>query len=989
MAEAQNTEPSVADAEPAPRRALLLMFFLSGISALIYQVVWVRMLGLVFGVTTLAVSTVLSAFMAGLAIGSYLGGRFVDRRDDPLRLFAGLQFGIGLFGLLFPALVWLLTALYVAVYRHWQADFAVLSLLRFVFAFGLLLIPTTLMGATLPVIVRGYVRRLDRLGADVGALYSMNNWGAVLGALAAGFLLMELVGVRATGWLAALVSLSLGTAALSMHKKRAPAAEPLERAAGEANEGEGIGEDAYPRYVLPVVLAVFALEGFTSLAYEVVWTRILAALGIVITVYAYALVVATFIAGLAVGSFLISRILDRRRDLLAWLAGLELAIGAAALALLPLFLHMRDAAVAARIPQGAPLSAWAKLVSTSALWIGLALLVPTTLMGATMPLVSKIYTTSFRDLGRRIGKIGFLDTVGSIFGAFAGGFILIPLLGMQPSIVALAITNVALGLAILIVHPGLRGRWKAAVCAVVLAGTLGASAALPARVVYAPRFEMQSHVLDYEESADATVVVRRYVDGAKTLDINGVAVAGTGPSLLPSQIIQGHLPVLLYESVFGERPGRIATIGIGSAHTSWCLSRHGAPVRCIELVPAVVRAAKEHFRSVNHNVFSEPNYEVIIQDGRNYVLAAPETYDIITDDSIHPGHAGSAALYTRDFFEDARSCLGGQGMVSVWVPLYKLRADDLKMVFRGFQDVFPHTSVWFLPKLRNQHLLLVGMTSPLRIDYTRFTEGFTRPAVAGDFAAIELRNSHLLLSSLMLDEGAVREYCGEGPRHTDNRPRLEFTSARARVLRDETTGTNLAELLLYRADVTDSLIGLGELAAAAEVGQELDRQRAATDYLLQGLVADWVAQPRLAAQAARQALAVDPRSAYARELLGSAYANEAQMLYWGAGRAAQALERCEQSLRANPHNPPAAVLKAKILADEGRLQGAIDVLKEALQHDPSYVVAHVQLARLYEAAGALQQASRQVRRVLELMPGEPQAERKLRELQSRMHAPAG
>ncbi len=635
------------------RAILILFFFFSGVSALIYQIVWMRMLTLVFGVTSFAVATVLSAFMAGLALGSYYGGRFVDRWKRPLLAFSGLQIGIGAFALVFPVLLGLLTTLYVYFYQQWPTSLYVFSLLRFVLSFGLLLIPTTLMGATLPVIVKYFVKNRSRLGSNVGILYSANNWGAVLGSLAAGFIMMEYLGVRETAYVAAAISILIGIFTILMHRRTSMhLAEILQPVEAAADEDVG---DAYPERVMKVVLWVFALEGFTSLAYEVVWTRILAGSLIVSTTYAYTLVVATFIAGLAIGSLIIGRFADSRRDLLGWLAWIEIAIGLAALALLPLF-HSSNTFIGLLGKEGD----WGAWVWAVTLWLGMLILVPTTLMGMTFPLVSKIYTVNFRELGRRIGKIGCLDTVGSIFGAFAGGFVLIPLLGMQKSVILLALVNVLLGVWVIVSHPRMARARKSVLAALPLAAVTVAYAVLPHEVVFQPWWWGRGdiarnegwHIVDYNEGVGSTVIVgRTYKDDAKVLFVDGADVAGTGRPLETTQITQAHLPLLIFEAQNGTKPERALTIGLGSGGTCYSLSRYDLKdIHCCELLQEVLDAAKKHFPEMNHDVFADPRVRVFIQDARAFVLAADEKYDVIMDDSVHPGFQGNASLYSRDFF---------------------------------------------------------------------------------------------------------------------------------------------------------------------------------------------------------------------------------------------------------------------------------------------------------------------------------------------------
>jgi len=985
--------------EEKMRIALLFFFFLSGVSALMYQVIWVRMLGLVFGVTSLAVTTVLSAFMAGLALGNYCGGRFIDRRKDPLLVFAVIELSIGVFALLFPVLLSCLKVAYILIYRQWPTSLYVFSLLRFVLAFSLLLVPTTLMGATLPVLAKFFVKKLNKLGSDMGNLYSVNNLGAVLGALAAGFILIEILGVRETSWLAAAISIGIGfsswylhshgltlsSAALTTEDRGQPAGHPAsappENRNREADDSGATAKenesDIYPQYVLVVVLIVFGIEGFTSLAYEVIWTRILSGLGVVITVYSYSLVVATFIAGLAIGSFLIARVIDKRRDLLILLAGIEIAIGVSALLLLPMFRIVEPGVY------GGQISNWWELVATTALWLGMLMIVPTTLMGATFPIVSKIYTINFKQLGRRIGKIGCLDTVGSVFGAFAGGFILIPLFGMQMSVVLLALVNMVIGAAVLLSHPRMRLSRKGVALAGLVALGVGGWFFIPHRVTFEPITDWSNRVLiHYDEGIGATVTVHQTSFGDRTLEVNGICVAGKGESLKPTQIVQGHLPLLIYEGLNGEEPRRALTIGLGSGHTSWCLSQHDLDeIHCVELVPGVERAARKYFRMLNHDVFSDPRYRVFIQDARTLILSTDKQYDVIMDDAVHPCYAGNASLYTVDFFSQCRKRLSDKGVMSLWVPFFLISPGDLKMIFKSFQKVFPHATLWYATRNENIHALLVGTQRKLAIDFARFQKRFHDPRVLNAFAEIDLDNVFAVLNCLLLDEKALREYSKGARVHSDDHPYLEYSTPRARVLGDAVLAENLTRLGRRRSSILPCLYGLG----GTDEGIASNKQRLSRNYELNGyLLRAWISVLKSNLQEAiregEQALALDHNDKRSRKLVSMAYSYQATF-DWQATRLAEARKRCEKSLEYDPDNVYAINLLSRILVAEGRLDEAIELMQKGMQRVPDYAAGRLFLAGCYARKGMLQEARKQLKEFLEVLPGEPTALHYLRLLE--------
>jgi spermidine synthase len=968
------------------RAILILFFFFSGVSALIYQIVWMRMLTLVFGVTSFAVATVLSAFMAGLALGSYYGGRYVDKWKRPLLVFSGLQLGIGAFALVFPILLGLLTTIYVFLYREWPASLYVFSLLRFVLSFGLLLIPTTLMGATLPVIVKHFVKNRSKLGSNVGILYSANNWGAVLGGLAAGFVMIEMLGVRETAYIAAAISIAIGICTLFVERRVSMPVTEI-KLPEEGIVKEDVGE-AYSKRVLRVVLWVFAIEGFTSLAYEVIWTRILAGSLIVSTTYAYTLVVATFIAGLAIGSLIIGRFADSRKDLLSWLAGIEIAIGLSAIALLPLF-HSSDMFVKLLGEPGN----WGAWVWAVTLWLGILMLVPTTLMGATFPLVSKIYTVNFRELGKCIGKVGCLDTVGSIFGAFAGGFILIPLLGMQKSILILAFVNVLLGIWVIVSHPKMARIKKSLVTALPVVAVVAAYSILPHEVIFQPWWWGKGdiatnegwHIVDYNEGIGSTITVSRtYKDDAKVLFVDGADVAGTGRPLETTQITQAHLPLLIFEAQNGIKPERALTIGLGSGGTSYCLSRHDLKdIHCCELLQGVLDAAKKHFPEMNHDVFSDPRYRVFIQDARAFVLAVDEKYDVIMDDSVHPGFQGNASLYSRDFFEHCRDRLTEGGVMSVWMPVFLISEEDLKMIFRGFCDVFPHATLWRATNDLNIHMVLIGTQEPLELDFEKFRQRVEVPSIRNDLARVDLEDPYTLLNCLLLDEKSLQEYCKDSPPHRDDYPLLSFSCARSyrKYWNNDPWMERVSSMADYGCSVLPYVTNLGkteEEVAHNEkqimIGHEVSR------HMTKGYLAMSVGNQEDAIREGTAALKLNPLDKNAKLLVNTSRHINAYK-DWMQGRTARAERGFRDIISSDPDFFYAHEGLSFCHWKSGDVDKAIKRLEYAMGRNPGHDSRRYWLAGFYAQRGLLDKAEEQLYKVLEAFPGEPDAIRKLQELE--------
>jgi len=961
------------------RRILLTLFFLSGFTALIYQVVWLRMLELVFGVTSFAVATILSAFMAGLALGSFLGGKFIDKRRKPLAVFACLQIGIAVAALLFPAFLSGLTRLYVLIYRQWATSFYVLSLMRFAVVFLFLLVPTTLMGATLPVLAKFFVRSRNELGADVGSLYSVNNWGAVLGVLTTGFVLIETVGVKWSGLLAAAISIAIGLVTLYLHKRAAQV--PSAKSASESPLTETSEGVQYPKYIFHIVLWVFAIEGFTSLGYEVVWTRILASSMVIMSVYTYSIVVATFIAGLAIGSFLVRRLVDKRVDLLTILAGIEIGIGLSALFLLPLF-HVTESALhTERIPTN-----WGGSLMLTSLWVAALMLVPTILMGATLPVVSKIYVVNFRELGRRMGVIGCLDTVGSVFGAFATGFVLIQFLGMQKSVLVLAAINLLLGILVVSAHPAMRPARKAAWVSALLMVACAGYMFVPRDVRFLlPIFARGNvatgqghHILYYNEGSDATVVVaERFFPVEKIIAVNGHGVAGTGRHLETTQILQGHLPLLLYEAQNGKTPRSALTIGLGSGGTSGTLSLHDLEqIHCVELSPGVLQAAKQCFKRVNRNVFADPRYHVFIEDGRTYVLSAERKYDVILTESIHPAYPGNASLYSADYFRYCKARLADDGIISVWIPLYWLSSDDLKMICKSFSEVFPHATLWRGNNGHNKHAQLIATQGPLSIDFDVFRRELRRPRIRQDLARLDLENVFTLLNCHWLDERAFREYCKDAKVNSDDHPYLAYSAPRS-CMREPVWINRLSELFDIRTPVLPyvrfSGVGDDEIARC--------RKMLATEFdvvgrLTQGFALLSIGEFGDAMLKAEEARKLNPGDKTCTFLL-SKIKWEMAKRQLAAGDLDMALQTARNLVASDPDFALGYRILCRVHGLRGELDQAIEAGEEARKRSPEDMTLRYQLAMLYAKRGQVEEARARLRALLEELPGDRIVERAL------------
>ncbi len=826
------------DLEQSEQKALLVLFFFSGVSSLVYQVVWARMLTVVFGTTLLATSTVLSAFMAGLALGSYVLGRYIDRCKHPLRIFAALEVGIGLFALFFPSISANLGNAYGALVGL-QGNFYLFSLARFGLCFALLLIPTALMGGTLPVMAKFAVRRLGRLGGRVGQLYAINTLGAVVGVLAATFGLMEGLGLQGTTQAIAAVNFLVAGAAWLWGGQRAV----------DVDEGAATEETAHSDLVLWGVLAGFAISGFAALGYEVAWMRLLMVSFSFNSHYEFSIVLVAFLSGLSLGGWLGSRLLTRRPDLLSIFVGIQFLIGACGALSVLAFAHL---SVLVEPIQRAD-SWW--MSRTGVFFTAVAImLLPTVAMGVIFPLVGQIYTRQLARLGRGIGDIGAVNSLGAVGGAFVTGFVLIPLLGTEWSVKVLAALNGLVGLTLaLISQQRKRLVWSGA------AGLALLLVLVPSDVLrrIAEPAAVNRELVFYQEGAEGVITVEQQTDGFRKMALNGGGQVPTDYSSLQIFRLLGHLPLLLHPD-----PQEVLVVSLGGGIALGGAAQYEPRrITCVELVPEVIDAARLHFGEFNHHVLENPtawNIELVIDDGRNFLLSSRDTYQIITGDATHPTSADSWVLYTKEFYELCRAHLSTDGIMAQWLPFHGLPPDDYQTIVRTFQHVFPHATLW----RSNNYSIMVGTMQPLAIDWERLNEKMAPPRVHRSLEGIDLGNAFALLNTLVMDEVALRRYVGEGPLNTDDHPYISFVSPKGY---SSGSWEVLEHLTPYRTSALSLLT-----APSTTVREKIEVYFKAGEYALEGDIMRLQNRDRAAARAYQSALQANPEdrsSAYFLDLL--------------------------------------------------------------------------------------------------------------------------
>ena len=737
--------------------ALLVVFFLSGMSGLIYQVVWLRMLSLAFGVTSFAVATVLCGFMGGLALGAFVAGRITHRIRRPLVGYAVAEILIGLTGLLSPLLLLGVRALYVATVEGTGLDqLLALSLVRFVYTVAVLLLPTTLMGATLPLIVRSSLLRAGTAARNVSMLYAINTLGATAGAFLTGFYLIGRYGLFASLVVAAVLNLAAGLLALALGRLQVAPEE------GQADTSvDAVDERPFPVAAQRVVFVVFAVSGGLSLAYEVVWARVLS-IFFDATTYGFTIMLTMVLLGIGAGSWAVSPLIQRRRNWVLIFASVEAAVGILGLLAVPLLANAVPFTDALGLYTD-PGALGQFSVAFMALVSALVVLPPMFLLGATFPIAARIAGAGHADVGRRVGAVYAGNVCGAIVGAFLGGFVLVPRLGAERSLLLLGACSIALAVA-LAWNASVRLRaWRPATA------TLGAVAVALALVlspnlftgIFSERLRDQDVVYMDEGLENMVTVADNRVSGERKLYLNGQPQASTVGFVAGFHQLIGHLGMLLRPDATDA-----LVIGFGGGATAGAVARHpGVAVEIVELSSAVTRAAP-YFSAINGAVLERPNVTLHVDDGRNFLLLTEKKYDVITADIIRPRHAGASNLYSVEYFRLAKDALKENGVMVQW--LEQLSEKQYKLLLRSFVEVFPNVSIWA------NGSLLVGSKQPVPVDPDALAGKFNDPELAPALAVLGLNTSEDLLNQYTGDRDEALAYLGPGPVITDNRPYVEY-----------------------------------------------------------------------------------------------------------------------------------------------------------------------------------------------------------------------
>jgi spermidine synthase len=937
-----------------PSRLLPLfaaLFVLSGAAGLVYEVVWSRYLVRVFGVTAFAVSTVLVSFMGGMALGAGWLGERAPRMRNPLRVFALLEAGIGAYALAMPLLLRVADGFYGWLIPALPDSFLLRASLRFGLSLLLLLVPTVLMGATLPTLGQGLLRR-GRIGRGVGLLYFVNTLGAALGCYLAGFYFIPRLGLQGSTLVAATLNATVAVVAWLLGSRST--AGPT--TTGEASTPEVLPEPATGLERAWPLVVVF-LSGTAALAFEVVWFRLLV-LAFGSTVYSFAAMLAMFLLGLALGSLVAGVVADRVRSpykLLVLIQGAAAALslaGYAAVNAMPgLFLRV--------IPVlGLDLDGMNR---TKLLLSALVLLPAAAAFGATFPVAVRLYRSGGASAGTRIGR------------SFGAGFLLIPTLGAERILQLVIAVCAALAVGSVLVDPApLRRGWAAFCGLLVVALVTGLLLAPPwnrrllgAGTYFDPQLfyeedgsiRLNRVLADYQprtftEGYNETIISYESPKG-KFITVNGSTTASSQFEDMFSQRMMGHLPMALHP----EPPRSACIVGLGAGVTAGAMALYELDELVAVELEEGVQVASRFFTEENDGVLDNPVVTVRIDDGRNYLKLTDRTFDVISSHPNFPSLSGSGVLFSRDYFELARTRLAPGGVMAHYAPLWRILPDDVQTIVGSFTDVFPHVRVFSA----GVSLILLGRDEPFPpVDVAEIARRIGDPAVARSLAGVGIDEPGDLLALYQFDEVLARDWTAGAPRTSDDMPRIEFSSPRG--LFSRTVGLNLSVLRDLRPDVAVRARRLGLPERSVSRYLELAN---AYDRATEAVVALDAGANDLAFELAIPAAEAGQR--FARFLLADA-SQKLATAHQRAGRLDQAMAAFEAALRWEPDRLEAMVGLGYLHLLAGRVDTAEPLLEAAVRQAPLSGWARTCLALVAEARGDLARARELHRSAVEAQP---------------------
>ncbi len=913
------------------------------------EVVWVRLLKLTLGNTVYATSVVVSVFMAGLALGALIMGRFCDRLKRHLRVYALIETLITISALSLPWVLKLTDHIYVWLYRSYNLGRWQLLVVQVIISAGVLLVPSMLMGSTLPLLGR-FVTSLEKeVGHLVGRLYALNTLGAATGCLLAGFILIRAFGVMGTLYTAAALNmlvafggwfLSRSTPETEAPKvahakpKIKPKIKPtLQPAAKTTKSGFAL-----------LAIGLFA-SGLISIGYELLWMRSIVHLLGGFT-YVFSAVLTIYLLGNVIGAGIGSRLAKKTNSATAGFAVTLCVLGFCGIIYLPaLVIWMSRTAFKVE-----HMFAWMRHISPGLSFTAGPLIhcfclfiLPSIVMGMGFPMALQAWANYVHKVGRSTGTAYGANTIGAVVGGVVTGFIFLPLLGVQTSILILGLIGTWIGASMWFLFYS-EASLKRKYTLPVIAGIFTFIAlSIPAADFFGAVVRISPGIPDWDllkvkEGITTTVSVHRDPsDGSKQLHSSGQSIAGDSYAERGDQKMLGHFGVFL-----NRYTNKVLSVGFGSGETTACLSQHNLEqVDCVEIAPEILEVSLEYFKHINLGDRLHDEINMIFMDAKNYIHLTDTTYDVIINDSIHPREfAENASLYSKEYFQSAAEKLNQNGMIMSWVPTYGMPSSVFVSIIGTLMDVFPHVTMWY-PAIRPAPLVLV-IGSMERQNYSPdyIEKEFQKPGVRQSLMEIGIRDSVDVISCYVGDQTDLKKVIGKYKTNSDYTPFVEFTT-------DHVTPPNEIFSQFIVTAHSDSIFGhIDWIGFDSEQKdnwlRRFDPARKVTNYLFM-------------AMASRNGLGKLKYSVVGLTLLPKHPAlmqtlNRAnKQLYIESTKLTKsrrfddAMNLAKNMLKIQPNSAWAWLIKVNVAIAKNDMSGALSASKKAVQFDPNNHETHFNL----------------------------------------------
>ncbi len=973
-------------------------FLLSGFLGLVYEIIWIRKLGLIFGNTIFAITTVLAVFFGGLAIGSFIFGRFSRYTNNPIKVYAILELAIGIFAFLFPSLLKFFGWFYGSFYNYIYQNFFALTLIRFILFSILLIFPTTMMGGTLPMLSKYFIHHKESIGSKIGVLYAINTFGATLGAFISGFYFIRTIGVDSTNYMAGTLNIIIALIAYLLGRKIAPSSSIN---IAKLRESIRIIHDENIKLKLSGIPICFFLSGFASIGYEIVWTRYLS-LPLANTRYTYTIILTVFLLGTTLGSIIFTPLFDKIKNASRFFGYLEIGIGFFSFILVPVvyFLTIRFKY---------------SLLLNDFIVCSVLMLIPTTLMGATFPTVVKILTSDTNLIGYSTGKLYAINTFGNITGSIMTGFLILPALGIKASLVILVLINIFIGVYCLVRY-GKNWTFNGVSLFLLIVAFVIVNISINVKIpddFLKLLKKPEEKITLIKEGLESTIwITENQQNGQKSLWANQTVLGRTlanEPYKVSPQIIAGHIPMLLHSG----SPQNILGICLGTGQTfGSILSYDIKKMDLVEISKTITDIAIKEFRDYNGDLGNSDKTRIIIEDGRNFVAHIKENYDIITLEPSPPEEAGIVNLYTKEFYQQCKSKLNQDGIMSQWLPIYNTHPDETSRIIKTFISVFPDSILWY----NTADLMLLGFNGKIHLDESKISSLLQKDKISKDLNISypgnenRLNDTDSFFACLLMGPEELKKISSSASLITDNHPDLEYT-----FLKYESLENRPEWLEIYNAEIIrEFLVPVRVFLPFMHEDRLINVENIRAKYISH-LFAD--AYNRLAVARAnkdlneaialcKKALEFNPEFGIVYANLGIYYSGQGKSLeainayqkaivflpenaqlwyylgraYWSVNDKEKAIESWQKAVKVDPNFSYAYNDIGVAYASLFKYQDAISAYKKAIKYNPKDANIYYNLGLAYEAIGQWADAISMYKEALKIEPDFNEALVRLREI---------